>query len=191
MENIFDWFNSFIDSLVNNLSITSALICCFLITIESIVPVLPLFAFITVNFLVFGKIIGFIISYIFTVIGCSISFFLFRKLKNGYFKKKSKEAGKIIKTLNKIKLTHLAVVLAVPFTPAFAVNIAAALSKMPYKKYLTALLIGKIFLVYFWGFVGTSLLDSIKNPIELAKIGVMMLIAYLISVVVNKKYKLD
>ena len=135
MENIFAWFNSFVDGLIANLGLGSALISCFCITIESMVPILPLFAFITINFLVFGSFFGFIISYIFTIIGCSISFFLFRKLQLSYFKRKKKEAGKIIKTLNKIKLTHLVIILSNPFTPAFAVNIGAGISKMTYKKF--------------------------------------------------------
>ena len=191
MENIFAWFNSFVDGLIANLGLGSALISCFCITIESMVPILPLFAFITINFLVFGSFFGFIISYIFTIIGCSLSFFLFRKIKLSYFKRKKKEAGKIIKTLNKIKLTHLVIILSNPFTPAFAVNIGAGISKMTYKKYFTSLVIGKFFLVYFWGFIGTSLLESLKDPMQLVKICLLMFIAYVIGYIVNKKFELD
>ena len=54
---------------------------CGLITIESIIPVLPLVAFITINFLVLGKILGFFISWIFTIIGCIMSYLIF---KNGF-----------------------------------------------------------------------------------------------------------
>ena len=48
-----------------------------IIILESIIPILPLALFIAVNTVVFGNLIGFIISWISTIIGCSISFFLF------------------------------------------------------------------------------------------------------------------
>ena len=59
------------------------------------------------------------------------------------------------------------------------------------KKFITAILIGKIFLVYFWGFVGTSLLQSFKSPRVLIKIGIMVLVAFVISKLVNKKYNIE
>ena len=45
-----------------------------IVVIESIIPILPLAAFIALNMIVFGSILGFIISWIGTVIGCIISF---------------------------------------------------------------------------------------------------------------------
>ena len=53
------------------------------------------------------------------------------------------------------------------------------------KKYLLALFIGKIPMVYFWAYIGTSLKDSLKDITVLARIIFMVLIAYLVSKVVN------
>ena len=80
-----------------------------------------------------------------------------------------------------MKFEELTVIIAIPFTPAFLVNIAAGLSNMSYKKFIGSLLIGKVFLVYFWGFVGVSLIESIKNPIYLVRVGILVLVAYIIS----------
>ena len=52
---------------------------------------------------------------------------------------------------------------------------------MPKKKFIVALLIGKIGLVYFWGYIGTSLVESLKNPIILVKIVIILLVTYIIS----------
>ena len=52
-------------------------------------------------------------------------------------------------------------------------------------------IIGKIFLVYFWGFVGVSLIESIKNPIYLVRVGILLAIAYVISKIVSKKFKIE
>lgn len=62
---------------------------------------------------------------------------------------------------------------------------------MSFKKYIGSLMIGKFFLVYFWGFVGVSLVESVKNPIYLVKVGLMLIVAYIVSKVVNKRLNLN
>lgn len=194
MLDIFKNIDILINNFLLNVGIYGPILGCFLILIESIVPILPLFVFITINFLTFGSIIGFCLSWVFTVLGCLFSFFLFRKfLKNKFDKyiKNKKKFTKIMKVVNKIKLEELTAIIAIPFTPAFLVNIAAGLSKMSLKKFLIALFIGKIFLVLFWGFVGTSLVESLTNPIAFLKVFILVLLAFLLSKIINKKYNLD
>ncbi len=191
---MFQEINDFIDTLLANIGIFGPILGCFFITFESILPFLPLFVFITLNFLAFGNIGGFIISWIFTCLGCSLSFFLFRKKVQTWFYKRLHKKGLISKEtidlITNLKFEELTTIIALPFTPAFLVNIAAGLSDMSYKKFLTALMLGKIFLVYFWGFVGVSLVDSIKNPIYLVRVGLLLVVAYIISKVINKKFKI-
>ena len=192
---MFDAIDTFINTTLQGLGVWGPIVGCFFILIESMVPILPLFVFITLNFLAFGNILGFIISWIFTCIGCFISFLLFRcKVQTWLFKRIKKEgliSEKTIDIITNLKFEQLTTIIAVPFTPAFLVNIAAGLSKMSYKKFLGALLIGKIFLVYFWGFVGVSLIESIKNPIYLVRVGILLAIAYVISKIVSKKFKIE
>lgn len=191
---MFDVIDNFIDTTLQSMGIWGPIVGCFFITIESCVPILPLFVFITLNFLAFGNVWGFIISWIFTCIGCSLSFFLFRcKVQTWLYKRLKKKGILSTDTMNKItslKFEQLVTIIAIPFTPAFLVNIACGLSKMSFKKYVVALMIGKVFLVYFWGFVGVSLIESIKNPIYLVRVIVLMVIAYLLSKIVNKKLKI-
>lgn len=185
------------ETILNNLGAWGAVLSCFLITIESILPILPLCVFVTFNFVTFGNILGFIISWAFTIIGCMLSFMLFRtKIKSWVEKKLIKgktgnEIKKIMKFIDRISLSSLAMLVAIPFTPAFAVNIAAGLSNISKKKFLVAIIIGKVFMVYFWGYIGTTLLESITHPIYLARILIMLLIAYIISKIVNKHFNID
>ncbi len=192
---MFEAIDTFIDTTLQGLGIWGPIVGCFFILIESMVPVLPLFVFITLNFLAFGNILGFIISWIFTCIGCFISFLLFRcKVQTWLFKRIKKEgiiSEHTIDVITNLKFEELTTIIAIPFTPAFLVNIAAGLSKMSYKKFIGALLIGKIFLVYFWGFVGVSLIESIKNPIYLVRVGILLIIAYVISKIISKKFKIE
>lgn len=188
---MFEAIDTFIDTTLQSLGVWGPIVGCFFITIESMLPILPLFVFITLNFLAFGSVLGFIISWLFTCIGCSLSFFLFRNKVHTFLYKRLKSKGVISKrTMDKIsnlKFEQLTTIIAIPFTPAFLVNIACGLSDMSYKKYLGALMLGKTFLVYFWGFVGVGLVESITNPTYLIKVVVMLVIAYVFSKIINKK----
>ncbi len=180
-------------SFIETSGAAGALIGCLFIFIESIIPILPLMIFITINFLVFGNLLGFILSWIFTILGCIMSYFIFKKGFGNKFENltENKELLKKYKKVFKnITVSQLTILIAIPFTPAFMVNIASGLVKMDFKKYFIALLIGKISLVYFLGFVGTSFIKSISNPIILIKIFTLLIITYIISVIVNKILKI-
>lgn len=194
MLEFFQNIDNIINSFLLSMGIYGPILGCILILIESMIPVLPLFVFITINFLSFGNIIGFLVSWIFTVLGCIISFFLFRKYFRSWFEHKidnKEKIQKMMKIVSKMELEQLTVIIAIPFTPAFLINIAAGLSKMEFKKYVIALAIGKIFLVLFWGFVGTSLIQSLTNPMALIKVVILLLVAYIISKLINKKFDLN
>lgn len=192
MKNIDVWLTNFLLSI----GMWGYVLSCFLILIESIVPALPLSVFITLLFYKFGPFLGFIISYIFTILGCLMSYKIFNsklryKFDNYIDRKDVKKLNKLKNRIKKIKFNNLCLIIAVPFTPAFLINIAAGIVNMNFKKYFYALLIGKIFLIIFWGFVGTSLINSIKNPINLVYIIIMLIICFIISKLVSKREGLE
>ncbi|MBQ4583937.1 MAG: TVP38/TMEM64 family protein [Bacilli bacterium] len=192
MSELFNTISDYINFFIENLGVWGPLLGCLLIVVESILPVLPIFVFITLNFLAFGNIVGFLISWLCTVLGCFISFMIFRDGVQTWFEKRLRNKSavdKIMNVIDKLKFEHLVLLLTVPFVPAFAINIAAGLSKMKLKKYVTALFIGKAFFVYFWGFVGTGLLESLTNPSSLIKVLIIIIIAYVLSRLISKKVK--
>ena len=193
---ILNSINVFIVALLAKMGVFAPILACSLILIESMLPILPLAIFITINFYYMGALVGFIISWILTCIGCYISFKLCRNVLKKHFdnmmdKKEHKKLKKMMKVIDDLTLDQLVILIAIPFTPAFLVNIAAGLSNMYKKKFITSIIIGKIFLVYFWGFVGTSLIESLKEPLILLKILVLILIAFILSRIVNKKYHIE
>ena len=191
MEELLKTIYEFIINSVNSSSFLGPVFACFLIFIESIIPVLPLFVFITVIFLKYGAIFGFILSCLFTILGCMSSYFLVKYLANKFFKLDGPKLKKIISMIKRVSFPELVTIIAIPFTPAFLINIAAGMAKMPTKKFILAIMIGKISLVLFWGFIGTSLVDSLNNPIIMLKIVIIVLIAYIISFIVNKKFNIN
>lgn len=172
----------------NNNYFISIFIGMFVIVLESIVPFLPLALFISINMLVFGTVLGFFLSWIATIIGCSLSFFIFRFLQNHFHKLKQIP---LIKAFNHITFSNLVIILSIPFTPAFSLNIGAGLSDMKYIKYLMTLFISKLFLVYFWGFIGTTLLESITDIGVLVKLCTMVIIAFCLSKWVTRYFCIE
>mgnify|MGYP002645411751 FL=1 len=165
-----------------------------LIILESMIPVLPLALFIAMNTILFGNFWGFIISWVSTICGCMLSFYIFRKGISSFLYKKLPEDGHILqfmRRITEIPFADLVVITAMPFTPAFSVNIAGGLSKINPRKFLAAIIIGKLPMVYFWGFIGTTFLESLGDPIILIRIAVMLLIVYIISKIVSKKFNLE
>ncbi len=179
---------------IQSTGVWGIIVSCGLMSIESIFPMIPLVALITINMLLMGKVVGFFVSWIFTCIGCIMSYYIFKKGFGNKFDNltENKELlNKYKKVLRNISTGKLLLIIAMPFTPAFVVNIVAGLVKMDFKKYFIALVIGKLSMVYFLGFMGTSLLESIKNPIIIVKMIVVMLITYLIYMIIKKALKLD
>ncbi len=194
MDGLFNSFYEFIMSTIDALGVYGPLLGSLFIIFESIIPPLPLFVFITINFVAFGKIIGFIISWICTCIGCMISYYLVKRFLRKWIVNKIKNVNLLTKCMNYIEnlsLSQVTVILSIPFTPAFMINIAAGLCNMNFKKYMIAIIISKIFLVYFWGVVGTGLLESLHNPSSIITVIVMMAVAYLFSIIIKKVFKID
>ena len=190
---VLEALNELINYLLNLLGSWGALLGCVFILFESIIPMLPLSLFITLNFVTFGSIIGFIISWVFTVLGCMMSYYLFKSAVSEKRLSKFKENNtlkKVINVIENMNFTSLVTLIAIPFTPAFAVNIAAGICRVPKRKFLLALMLGKISLVYFWGYVGVSLIEALKNPSKLIGVVILIVIVYIISYILSKKLKI-
>ena len=170
------------------------LIGMFVIILESMIPVLPLAVFIALNMILFGNLAGFIMSWVSTIIGCIIMFIVSRKYFSNFFDRKTKKSKKVrnlMNIINKMEFSTLVIITALPFTPAFLINIAAGLSKMSYKKFVMSILISKIAVIYFWGYIGTTFLDSLSDISVLAKLGIILGATYVLSKFIMSKNKID
>ena len=186
----------FLTTLFDTIGLWAPILSSLLILVESILPIMPLAVFITINFIYFGTISGFLLSWILTCIGCYISFLIFRHKVKFWFDSKlvKKNEGKLTKLMiivNSLRFEQLVLLLAIPFTPAFVFNIVAGVSSMSNKKFICSLLLGKIFLVFFWGFIGTTFLDSLTEPTKFLQIILLCILAFVISKIVNKKFNID
>jgi len=168
----------------------------FLVVLESIIPILPLGAFITLNMNAFGHLGGFLISWSSTCFGCYLSYLVFSSFLSKYLyqflsKKDAKKIKGSLKRFKKMSLSHLVVLIALPFTPAFLINITAGLANVSKKKFLIAILVGKLSIVYFWGVIGTSFLESMTDIKTIMIIAFMLIVAYFVSKYISKKTHIE
>ena len=154
-----DVVNNIVEYLTQLLQNGGIIYGVLLILLESIIPALPLGVFVALNINAYGLIIGILISWLSTCLGCYASFLLFTFISN-----------KLIKN---------------------RLDIAAGVVRMGKRKFLIALLMGKIFMVTFWGCVGKSLLESITDIKTIIIVAILILLAYFLSKFVSKKMKIE
>lgn len=199
---IFNNLNLWLEEFLMDAGILAPIFSSLLIFLEGILAFLPLFVFVTVNILalstlcgeILGTILGIFLSWIFSTLGSYTTFLIVRNFINTPFRKKINNSKKVIRFMNiidKLKYSQLVLITSIPFSPSFFINLGAGLSKVNEKKYFFALLIGKFVEMIFLGFIGVSLVECLTNPIALIKVIVIVLVGYLISVFVNKKFNLD
>lgn len=191
MQEIIDTFVTNSTEILTSLGPIAGII---MIMLESMIPILPLAVFITLNMVSFGPAFGFLISWLSTIVGCMISFTLFRhffsdKLYRFIKKKEQDKFAKIMKEISNISFSNLVILISIPFSPAFLINIAAGLSKIKIEKFFLAVIIGKLVMVYFWGYIGTTLLESLTDINILFKIAILLVLAFVLSKIVEKKLK--
>lgn len=186
----------FVDFCTDFISQGGLLFGFFLVLLESFLPVLPLGVFVALNVNAFGGIVGILLSWIATCLGCFISFtffsFLSKKLLIKVLSKKTlQKVEKSITKFRNISFSNLVLVVALPFTPAFLVNIICGIVRMSRKKFLSAIIIGKIFMLIFWGYVSKSFIESMTDINTIIIISLMLIVAYIISKIVSKKVDLN
>lgn len=187
----------FINNIVNNMSTflqSGGYLVGFLVVyIESIFAIVPIAIFFALNLIAFGNIGGFIVSYVATVAGCITSYYIFYYLSNTKFIKKILTNKKfkidsLTNTISNISLSKLTVITAIPFAPAFLINIVAGITKVEKRKFFIAIIVAKLFIVYFWGFIGKSLLESFTDIKTISMIAIFLIIFYIISKILEKKF---
>lgn len=186
--------NSLVDYLTMLLQNGGIIFGIILILLESVIPALPLGIFITLNINAFGLFLGLIISWLSTCFGCYMSFLLYRFLSNKFLNKylyNNKKIRLIINKMKTIEFPNLVVLIALPFTPSFFINISCGIINMSKRKFLAAIFTGKIFMVLFWGCIGKSLLESVTDIKTIIIISMFILLAYLLSKIVSKKMNIE
>ena len=191
-----DIVNTIIDQSTRFISMGGIPFGFFLVFIECFIPMLPLSVFVALNVNAFGFFIGVLISWLATSLGSILCYLIFtfieEKVVEKFLNRKTiKRIQKAINKFNKITFSGLVLLITLPFTPSCLVNILCGLTKMKREKFIASILIGKLFAITFWGYIGKSILESITDIKSIIFIIGTLIVAYIISKIINKKFEIE
>ncbi|MHB9095678.1 MAG: TVP38/TMEM64 family protein [Eubacteriales bacterium] len=154
----------------------------FITVFQAIIPVIPFVILCSANGVLFGFSNGILITWLGTLSGASITFFVSRKLGYEWAAKRYKRDS-----LKQIEQMHgfrgFLIILALrllPYFPAPLINISAGVSRLNFLWFLLASALGKLPFIIGYTLLGYSLLHT-KNYILGATImAALILIPYLI-----------
>ena len=167
-----------------------------LILLESFIPILPLGAFVTLNVNAFGIFYGVMISWIATTLGSYLTYLVFYYISNKIVykilnKTKKQHLIEATKTFRNIPITKLSLLITLPFSPSCIINLLAGVAGIKKENYLVSLIIGKGLMISFWAYIGKNFIESITDIESLVFIISILLIAYLTTKIISKKYKVE
>lgn len=165
----------------------------FLAMIESLIPALPLVAIITFNITAYGTVLGFLYSWIGSMLGCLLVFSFFRFVVKKYLSKWIAHHHTIQKGLAwvaKVNCKVLFIIALFPFTPSSFLNIIFGLSDFDIQLYFKILMLAKIGMIFSLSLFGSSVVLSFENPFYIIVAIIILLILYLLSKYFTKKHGL-
>lgn len=132
-----------------------------LVLLQTIFPFVPFVLVAGANVLVFGLWLGFLVNYVFSVLGATIAFLVFRYYGRAWAEKKLEPYGYIKKFNDKLErhgLLVIAISRIVPVFPSFAINLAAAVMKVRARDFIIGSMIGKAPMILLESLIGHDLL---------------------------------
>lgn len=137
--------------------------------IEAIFPPLPLALIVTLNVYVYGFWKGYLYSWIGTCIGSLIIYYFIQKIWKDRFLRRVTNHRKVYNTIVYIQekgLSAVFILLTFPFTPSIIICSVAALSGMNFFHYATALLLGKLIMIFTLSFIGYHITAFLESPLR-------------------------
>lgn len=181
------------EELFYSFQILGPLAPILLAAVESLIPVLPLVAIVTLNVGAHGAVLGFLYSWVGTCIGCTIVFCFFRKVVRGAFSRLAERSARVRKArewVNRVNTVALFFIAIMPFTPSAFLNFAFGVSEFDEKRYVVTIIGAKFVMIALLAIFGQSVVESMENPLFIILAVGLILLLYFISKKVRKKHDL-
>lgn len=153
-----------LQAFVTQWGLLSIFIDLALIIILALFPVVPFVLIAGVNTLLYGWIAGFMLSFIGSLLGASLGFWLARTLGQEWAQPKVSKLGKWGALLRGNSFSVVLLSRLIPVLPSAAVNYAAGVSLMSFPSFLLATLLGKIPMIIWESWVGHDLWQISHHP---------------------------
>lgn len=158
--------------------------------LEAFLPFLPLVVFIVANVTAYGLLYGFVLSWAGSVLGSYLVFLIIRKYGRARilnFLTKHQRISRLIHWVERNGFGPLFLLLCFPFTPSAIVNVVAGLSNIRKSTYLTALILGKLIMIFVISFIGADIRALISQPIRTALVAAVIALLWAIGKYFEKR----
>lgn len=184
----------FWDQLFHSFQILGPLVPMLMAMVEAFIPALPLIAIVTLNVAAHGAVLGFVYSWVGSVVGSVLFFALCRKLFKPWIARFADKQPKIMKVrnwVNSINKKALFLIIAMPFTPSCFVNFAMGVSDFDAKTYIKTMASAKIVMLILLSLFGQSVVHAFENPVFIVLAVLLVVVLYLVSKYIRKRNNLD
>lgn len=158
--------------------------------LEAFLPFLPLFVFVFANATAYGLWLGFLLSWLGTVVGAYAVFLIVRKYGQARFMNfmtRHEKVQKLIRWVERNGFGPLFLLLCFPFTPSALVNLVAGLSNISRHYYLLTVMAGKFVMVFIISFVGYDIRALFTQPLRTAIVIAVIVILYVVGKIFEKR----
>ncbi|MFV9510238.1 TVP38/TMEM64 family protein [Tepidibacillus sp. LV47] len=160
------------------------------IIIQTFFPFIPFVILAGANALVFGIGLGFILNWVFSVIGAVISFFFSRYIARDYAKRQTEKYLLIKKLEQLIKDNGFLIFFLgrlIPILPSSIVNFFGGISLLPFRTFFWSTLWGKLPMIFLETMMGHDLVYFQQHPIRLLFLVFIFVGLIVIGYMINKK----
>lgn len=178
LQQIEQWFDAFRD--------LGYLAGFLLLYLRAMVPILPLFLYITVVIHAYGFTVGIITSWLGIVAGTFTVYLICKRFIHSKFMLKIQQrtaVKRLIHFIDRQGLVPIFILLCFPFTPTTLVNFVASLSHIKTKYYFIILLISKLISILLLGMMGTGITTLFTHPIR----GILLILVTVVLWIVGKQ----
>ncbi|PEP56055.1 TVP38/TMEM64 family protein [Bacillus pseudomycoides] len=170
------------DQLVASYRALGPLLGIGLPMVEALIPALPLILFVMANAVAFGFWLGFLYSWLGSVLGALIVFLVIRRFGRSRFFSFVNKHPKVRKAMGWIERKGFApifILFCFPFTPSALINVVAGLSRISRRQFVLALALGKLVMILILSYIGHDLTSFIHKPVKtIIVIGVIFILWY-------------
>lgn len=179
-----------LEEIMNSYKTLGPVIGILLPMLEAFLPFLPLVVFIVANVTAYGLLYGFVLSWAGSVIGSYLVFLIIRKYGRARilnFLTKHQRISRLIHWVERNGFGPLFLLLCFPFTPSAIVNVVAGLSNIRKSTYLTALILGKLIMIFVISFIGADIRALISQPIRTAIVAAVIALLWVVGKYFEKR----
>ena len=138
-----------------------------ILALQMIIPTVPFALLAGANVLLYGWLLGFVLSLTGSMLGSSTAFWLARLLGQGWPRPKVQRFERLVQKLDERSFLLVLTGRLIPIIPATAINYAAGLSKMSFISFFAASLLGKIPIIAWEAWLGHDFWRAAHHPLRL------------------------